>query len=103
MPWIHLDDVAALFVRAAEDDTMQGVWNATAPNPVTNKEFTRELAHAVGRPAILPVPGAALKLAFGEVGQHMLDSARVLPAAALRAGYGFRFPDLAGALRDAVK
>jgi uncharacterized protein (TIGR01777 family) len=101
MPWIHLDDVAELFVNAVEND-VEGVWNATAPNPVTNAEFTRELARAVGRPALVPVPGLALKLAFGEVGQHMLDSARVVPARALAAGYTFRFPDLEGALRDIV-
>jgi uncharacterized protein (TIGR01777 family) len=102
MPWIHLDDVAGLFVHAVENE-VEGVWNATSPNPVTNAVFTRELAHAVGRPALLPVPGLALKLAFGEVGQHMLDSARVVPRAAMAAGYQFRFPDLDAALRDILK
>lgn len=102
MPWIHLDDVAGLFVNAVEND-VRGVWNATAPNPVTNTVFTRDLARAVRRPALVPVPGLALKLAFGEIGQHMLDSARVIPAAALAAGYQFKFPELDGALRDIVK
>lgn len=99
MPWIHVDDVARLFVHAVESD-LSGVWNATAPNPVTNVEFTRELAAGLHRPAIFPVPGFALRLAFGEFGQHMMDSARVIPKAALDAGYRFRFPEIQDALRN---
>lgn len=99
MPWIHADDVAGLFVHAVESD-IAGVWNATAPNPVTNAEFTRELAAALHRPAIFPVPGWALKLAFGQIGQHMLDSTRVVPEAALEAGYRFEYAELRGALRS---
>jgi uncharacterized protein (TIGR01777 family) len=102
MPWIHVDDVAGLCVHAVEHE-IHGVWNATAPNPVTNSTFTKELGGALGRPALLPVPGFALKMVFGEVGQHMLDSARVVPEAALKAGYGFRFTDVGTALRDAVR
>jgi uncharacterized protein (TIGR01777 family) len=97
MPWIHADDAARLFVHAAESD-IAGVWNAAAPNPVTNAEFTRELARAVHRPAIFPVPPLALKVAFGELGKHMLDSARVIPEAAAKAGYRFDYPTLAAAL-----
>jgi uncharacterized protein (TIGR01777 family) len=97
MPWIHADDVTNLFVHAVEEP-VSGVWNATAPNPVTNREFTRELAHAVHRPALFPVPPFALQLMFGELGRHMLDSARVIPEAALKAGFAFRYPNLAGAV-----
>jgi uncharacterized protein (TIGR01777 family) len=97
MPWIHADDVASLFVHAVENPVF-GVWNATAPNPVTNAEFTRELAHAVHRPALFPVPPLALKIAFGEMGQHMLDSARVVPEAALKAEFRFTYPTLEKAL-----
>jgi hypothetical protein len=99
MPWIHADDVAELFVHAVEKD-VSGVWNATSPNPVTNADFTRQLARAVHRPALFPVPPIALKLAFGELAQHMLDSARVIPEAALRAGFQFRYPELKGALQN---
>ena len=99
MPWIHADDVAELFVHAVEND-VSGVWNATSPNPVTNADFTRQLARAVHRPALFPVPPIALKLAFGELAQHMLDSARVIPEAALRAGFQFRYPELKGALQN---
>jgi uncharacterized protein len=99
MPWIHVDDVAELFVHAVEND-IAGVWNATSPNPARNEEFTKELAGVLHRPAIFPVPGFALKIAFGEMGQHMLDSTRVIPEAATKAGYQFLFPKLGPALRD---
>lgn len=102
MPWIHVDDVAELFVHAVEND-IAGVWNTTSPNPATNADFTKQLAGALHRPALFPVPGFALKLAFGEFGQHMLDSARVIPAAAAASGYRFQFPDLGVALADLVK
>ncbi len=101
MPWIHVSDVASLFVHAAESD-ISGVWNATSPNPVTNATFTRELAGALHRPALIPIPPFALKLAFGELGQHMLDSARVSPEAALKAGFPFSYPDLGPALKDLI-
>jgi hypothetical protein len=99
MPWIHVSDVAEMFVHVAENG-ISGAWNATAPNPVTNVEFTREMGKAMHRPALLPVPPFALKLAFGEMGQHMLDSARVIPDAALKAGFKFQYPELGPALRD---
>jgi uncharacterized protein len=99
MPWVHIDDVVEMFARAVESD-MSGVWNATAPNPVRNEEFTKELGRVLHRPAFFPMPGLALKIAFGEMGEHMLDSARVVPEAALTAGYRFRFSELGAALRD---
>ena len=102
MPWIHVDDVAELFVHAAENG-LSGVWNATAPNPVRNAEFTREMASAVHRPALFPVPAFALKIAFGELGQHMLDSARVVPAAAVKASFRFQYPEVGGALRNLLR
>jgi uncharacterized protein (TIGR01777 family) len=98
MPWIHVDDVAEAFAHAVENE-ISGVWNATAPNPVRNADFTKELARALGRPALFPVPPVALKLAFGEFAQHMLDSARVVPVAPQEAGFRFRYPELPEALR----
>jgi NAD dependent epimerase/dehydratase family enzyme len=102
MPWIHLDDVTEMMIHGVESEAVSGVWNATSPNPVRNAEFTQELARAVHRPALIPVPPFALKLAFGEFGEHMLDSARVIPAAAARAGFQFQYPELGPALRDLV-
>jgi uncharacterized protein len=99
MPWVHMNDLAEMFVYAMEND-IAGVWNASAPNPVTNADFTREMAKTLHRPAVFPVPPFALKLMFGELGQHMLDSARVIPEAALKAKFPFRFAEVGAALRD---
>jgi uncharacterized protein (TIGR01777 family) len=99
MPWIHVEDLAEIFAYAVGNE-ISGVWNATGPNPVRNSEFTTELAGALGRPALFPVPAAALKLAFGEFAQHMIDSARVVPKALSDAGFRFRHPELGAALRD---
>jgi uncharacterized protein (TIGR01777 family) len=102
MPWVHVDDVAEIFAYAVENE-ISGVWNATAPNPVRNAEFTKELAGALGRPALFPVPRPALKLAFGEFAEHMLDSARVIPDNLTKAGFQFRYPDLGPALRNILE
>ncbi len=99
MPWVHVADVAEMFLYAAETD-LSGVWNATAPNPVTNAQFTRELGAGLHRPALFPVPRVALRVLFGEFGPHMLDSARVVPDALFKAGYLFRYPELGPALRN---
>lgn len=102
MSWIHLDDLAALF-QFALAKPLSGAVNGVAPNPVTNADFTRALAAAVHRPAIFPVPGFALRLLFGEMGDILLASQRVAPKAAESAGFTFRFPELAGALTDVLK
>lgn len=101
MPWIHVDDLVEIVLHTLQHD-VSGVWNATAPNPVTNRDFTRAMGRAVGRPAIFPAPVLALKAMFGPFAQHMLDSARVLPASALKAGFEFRYPEVDAALRDCV-
>ncbi len=98
MSWIHIDDLAALFRFALENPAVAGPVNATAPNPVTNAEFTRELAHALHRPALFPVPAFALHVLYGEMAGMILASQRVLPEAAESAGYVFRHPDLPAAL-----
>ncbi len=103
MPWIHIDDVAGLIEFAISSSKLRGAVNATAPNPATNGEFTRELAAALHRPAIFPVPKLALRLIFGEMAEMLYASQRVIPEAATGAGYQFRFPDLHGALRDTLR
>jgi uncharacterized protein (TIGR01777 family) len=100
MPWIHADDAAAMIVWTVETASVRGPLNVTAPQPVTNAEFTRELGRALHRPAILPVPAFGLKLLFGEMSEILLASQRVVPRAALSAGYGFRFSTLSAALRN---
>jgi uncharacterized protein (TIGR01777 family) len=93
--WIHLDDHIGIFLLAI--DSYTGALNATAPAPVTNRDFTRALAAAVHRPALLPAPEFALKLVFGEGASILTEGQRVLPEAALAAGYTFRYPDIAAA------
>lgn len=100
MSWIHVDDLVELFARVLMDDGVAGVLNGVAPHPVTNAEFTRTLARALGRPALAPAPAFALRLALGEMAAVVLASQRVLPRAALRLGFPFRHPELAEALAD---
>jgi len=79
-----------------------GALNATAPNPATNAEFTRQLAEVLHRPAALPVPLFALRLLYGEMAEVVAGSQRVLPRAAETAGFRFRYPDLRGALEQLI-
>jgi uncharacterized protein (TIGR01777 family) len=98
--WIHLDDLVALIEFSIGTAAIAGAVNAVAPNPVTNADFTRELAAALHRPALFPVPALALKVLMGEMSQALLASQRVIPQAALRAGFEFRFTDAGQALRQ---
>jgi uncharacterized protein (TIGR01777 family) len=102
MSWVHLEDLAALF-QFALANPISGPVNGVAPNPVVNAGFTRALAAAVHRPAIFPVPAFALRLLFGEMSEILLASQRALPQAAERAGFRFRYPELAPALADVLK
>lgn len=102
MPWIHMDDLTSLIVFALMTPAFSGPLNAGAPNPVANADFTRELARALRRPAIFPVPRLALKLLFGEMAEIIYASQRMVPEAALRAGFRFKFPEIGPALRDVL-
>jgi uncharacterized protein (TIGR01777 family) len=103
MSWISIDDAVGAIHHAMETDTLRGPLNATAPNPVTNRDFTETLGRVLRRPTPFPVPAAALRLALGEMADEtLLASARVLPARLLRSGYQFRHPDLEGALRHVL-
>lgn len=100
MPWIHLDDMARLILYALENQQVSGVLNATSPNPVRNRDFTRIYASVLHRPAILPVPAFALRMLYGEMAQIILANQRVVPEAARKFGFVFQFPDLTMALRQ---
>lgn len=100
MPWIHIDDVVQLFLRALDDATLSGAVNAVAPETATQRQFQQALAQALHRPLWLRVPAAPLRWALGEMAQLLVDGQHVLPTAALAAGFRFRFPTLAGALAD---
>ena len=97
-PWIHRQDMAAIYAWLLGSAQARGAYNASAPNPVTNAEFTRALGRALGRPTVLPMPEAALKLLFGEMSEILLVSDRMLPRRLLDEGFRFRYPDLEGAL-----
>jgi uncharacterized protein len=103
MSWIHIDDLIALIAFLMKESTVRGVFNATSPYPVTNREFTRALAEAVHRPAILPVPAFALRFVFGEMASVLLASQRAVPDAAQRAGFVFENPDIFAALAQIVQ
>lgn len=98
--WVHVDDVAALLLFLVESDSARGPYNVTAPNPVRMRELARTLGSILHRPAVLPVPGLALKLALGEVADVLLTGQHVIPRRALDGGFQFRHPRLEEALRD---
>ena len=100
MSWIHLHDLAQLALFAIENLDLRGPLNGSAPWPARNADFTRTLAATLHRPAFFRVPAFALRAALGGFSHELLDSKRVLPAAALGHGFGFQFPELAPALKN---
>ena len=99
-PWIHIDDIVGIFRHAILTSSMKGPANGVAPEAVTNAEFTKQLGRALHRPAFLPVPELALRALMGEMADVLFDSQRVVPKAALEAGYEFQYPVLGRALED---
>lgn len=100
MPWIHIEDLARLFIEAATNTKYQGVFNAVSPAPVRNQDFTRALARSLKRPAFFPVPPLALKLAFGEMSSIILDSQKVRSKRLEEVGFKFKFPQIQLAMDD---
>jgi len=103
MSWIHHADMVGLLLFALDKQAIRGPMNATAPQPVTNSEFSKALGKTLGRPSFMPVPAFALKLRFGQVSEVVLTGQRVIPRVALDNGYTFQFPTIEAALADAVK
>jgi uncharacterized protein (TIGR01777 family) len=104
MSWITLADVISAVVHALGTPTLAGACNCVAPGPVTNEDFTRALAGALHRPALLPVPAFALRLAVGEMADAaLLASCRAVPARLLASGFRFAHPEIAGALRALLR
>ena len=100
MSWIHRKDLAGLIHFLIEKKEIRGAVNATAPAPVTMKEFSETLGRVLHRPAIFPVPAFAVKLLLGEASEILLKGQRALPKRALGAGYSFQFPELEPALKE---
>lgn len=102
MSWVSLADAVRAVLFAMETNTITGAMNVTAPEPVTNAEFTRALGRALHRPAVLPVPAFALRLLFGEMADEtLLASQRAVPKKLMEVGFRFEHPELEGALRVA--
>lgn len=102
MPWVHREDVVAALVWMLEQPEASGPFNVVSPEPVTNREFTATLARVLHRPAILPAPAMALKLAMGEMSRLLLTGQKAVPDRLLNMGFSFRFPKLGDALEDAT-
>jgi NAD dependent epimerase/dehydratase family enzyme len=100
--WIHIVDLVRLILTCLRDANYSGPVNAATPFPIRNSEFTKALAQAVGRPAMLPVPRLGLRLMYGELADAMLASIRMNPAKAIANGFEFRFPRIHEALGDLV-
>ncbi len=97
--WIHIDDEVGILLWALDDEKVSGVVNATAPEPATNRDFSKALGRVLGRPAILPIPGFVLDLKFGpEFGAVLKGGQRAVPKRALELGYEFQHPQLDEAL-----
>ena len=103
MSWIHRDDVTGLVADTLANESYHGAVNATAPQPVTNRDFARMLGRVLARPAWLPTPAFALRLMVGEMADLLLSGQRVLPGVADRLGYRWRFTELGGALQASIQ
>lgn len=98
MSWIHREDLLRMLIWAATTPHIAGVLNGTAPAPVTNAQFTRDLALILGKPAIIPAPRLGLRLLLGEMSDALFESIRAVPVAAERQGFQFHFRELQPAL-----
>jgi uncharacterized protein len=99
--WIHIDDLCGIFMKAIDDFSMQGVYNAVAPQPVTNREMTKAIGKVLHKPVFLPpVPGFVLKLILGEMAEIVINGSKVSAEKIQRAGYTFRFIRVEDALKD---
>jgi len=104
MSWIHIEDLCNIFLHALKHEEMEGAYNAVAPNPVTNEEFTKAVAKSMNKPLILPnVPPFALKLMIGEMAEMLLGGAKISSEKIQKTGFEFRYPELQDALTDLLE
>jgi uncharacterized protein (TIGR01777 family) len=100
--WIHHEDLVGLILLTLDNAEASGPMNGTAPEPVSNKRFSKALGRALGRPSFLPTPKLALRVMLGPVATLVTTGQHVLPKRALGLGYAFKFPEIEAAMRDAV-
>lgn len=99
--WIHIEDYINIIVSMLHNPEMHGVYNATAPTPVTNKQFVKALAKVMHRPALIPMPAFAVNMLFGEMGDALLlHGQKVLPTRLIKQGFAFKYTDISQALRN---
>jgi uncharacterized protein len=104
VPWIHLSDEVGILIWALDTESVTGVVNGTAPNPVTNKEWSKALGRALHRPAVLPIPGFAVEVKFGkEFGKVAQGGQKAVPKRTEELGYAFKFPEIDGAFRNLLQ
>jgi uncharacterized protein len=104
MSWVHIDDLCQMFIYALQEESLRGAYNAVAPQPLTNRDFTQEVAKVLGRPLLLPaVPAFAMRLLLGEMAQIVLGGNKISSSKIEKAGYKFQFTSAAKALRDLLK
>jgi NAD dependent epimerase/dehydratase family enzyme len=102
MPWIHIDDVVGIYVAALDGADWSGAVNATAPTPVTNRDFSTALGRALHRPAVAPIPGFAIRALDGDMAEIVTEGQRALPRRTQALGYTFHHTELDEALRSAL-
>jgi len=100
--WIHINDLIRAFQTAIDDESYEGIYNLTAPNPTTNKGLTKALGKALGKPTIIQVPKFVLRLQLGEGAQVLTEGQTVLPERLLNSGFSFSFNDIEDAVKDCV-
>jgi uncharacterized protein (TIGR01777 family) len=103
MSWIHVEDLASIYVEAVKNTSLSGVVNGTAPYPATSKEFAKALGKALRRPALAPAPAFVLKLVFGEMSKVLLEGQKVLPMKMKEKKFRFHYPTLEMALKEAAR
>lgn len=103
IPWIHVEDEAGAIRFLLENNAAKGAFNLSAPEPLSNAGFSKALGRALGRPSYLPTPGAAFKIAFGELSMLLLEGQRAVPKHLQDMGFQFKYPEAEGAMRDLFK
>ena len=102
VPWIHHEDLIGLYLAVLDEPAFSGPLNAAAPEPATNRDFSKALGSVLHRPAIAPIPGFTIKLMYGEMAQLVTTGVRMVPGRAHELHYEFRHPELHEALRDTL-
>jgi uncharacterized protein (TIGR01777 family) len=99
IPWIHIDDICSVYIKAIEDRSMTGVYNAAAPEHVSNSQFMRTVSDVMGKPFFFPaIPAFVFRILYGEMSSILLKGTRVSSGKIISSGYSFSYPDLRGAL-----